>query len=106
MSIEQPDIIDGVGVRPDGSVEMLISDHLEWDHEQHLQMLTSKVEAYANAALSGLLVESYPPAEGKRVSIKLVCQHVPNAGVGPMLAAIEAQLRQVGIGFSQTELPD
>jgi hypothetical protein len=31
MSIEQADIIDEIGVRPDGAVEMLISDHLEWD---------------------------------------------------------------------------
>jgi hypothetical protein len=53
MSIEQADIVDGIGIRPDGAVEMPISDHLEWDGDQHLQLLAAKVEAYANSALSG-----------------------------------------------------
>ena len=58
MSIEQADVIDGIGVRPDEAVEMLISDHLQWDDEQHLELLATKVETYANAGLSGELVGS------------------------------------------------
>jgi hypothetical protein len=72
MSVEQADVIDGLGLRSDGTVEMLISDHLEWGGEQHLQLLAAKIDAYANAALSGQLVQSYPAAEGKQVRIKLV----------------------------------
>ncbi|HEY1604676.1 MAG TPA: DUF6572 domain-containing protein [Allosphingosinicella sp.] len=106
MSVEQADVIDGVGVRPDGTVEMLISDHLEWDGEQHLRLLESKVEAYANAVLSGQLVQDYPVAEGKPVCIKLVWQHVPNADAARCFEAVGEQLRRVGIEFTQATLPD
>jgi hypothetical protein len=107
MSVEQSDVIDGLGLRADGAaVEMLISDHLEWDGEQHLQLLAAKVEAYADAAMSGQLVESYPPAEGKQVCIKLVWQHVPNSDAVRFLEAVEQQLSAVGIEFTLTALPE
>lgn len=106
MSIEQADVIDGIGVRPDGAVEMLISDHLEWDDEQHLQLLAAKVEAYANAALSGELVQSYPAAQGKQLCIKLVWRHVPNADAARFFEALEGQLRGAGIEFASVALPD
>jgi hypothetical protein len=106
MSIEQADVIDGIGVRPDGAVEMLISDHLDWDDGRHLQLLAAKVEAYANSALSGELVQSYPAAEGKQVCIKLVWQHVPNAGAAQFFEALEGQLRAAGIEFASVALPD
>jgi len=106
MSVEQADVIDGMGVRPDGTVEMLISDHLEWDGEPHLQLLSSKVEAYANAALSGQLAQAYPAAEGKPVCIKLVWQHVPNANAARFFEMVEKQLSSVGIEFTQAALPD
>ena len=105
MSLEQADIIDGLGVRPDGVLEMLISDHLEWDDDQHLQLLAAKVEAYASAALSGQLVQSYPAAEGKRVCIKLVWQHIPNAAAAQFFDTLQEQLRGVGIDFAPTALP-
>lgn len=106
MSIEQAGVIDGVGVRPDGAVEMLISDHLEWDDEQHLQLLAAKVEAYANATLSGELARSYPEAEGKKVCVKLVWQHVPNAAAARFFDALGVQLGSVGIEFAAVALPD
>jgi len=107
MSVEQADVIDGVGLQADGTVvEMLISDHLEWSDPQHLQLLAAKVEAYANAALSGQLAESYAPAEGKKVCIKLVWQHVPNADAARFFEGVEKQLNSVGIAFAQTALPE
>jgi hypothetical protein len=106
MSVEQADVIDGLGVRPDGVVEMLISDHLEWDDDEHLQLLAAKVEAYANAALSGQLVQSYPAAEGKQVCIKLVWQHIPNNAAANFFDTLQEQLRGVGIDFSPAALPE
>ena len=106
MSVERVDVIDGVGIRPDGLVEMLISDHLEWQDELHLQLLASKVEAYANVALSGQLVQVYPAAEGKQVCIRLVWQRVPNVGAENFFEAVREQLRSVGIEFTHGALPD
>lgn len=105
MSIEQADIIDGLGVRQDGAVEMLISDHLLWDSDQHLQLLASKVEAYANAALSGQLAQVYPLAKDKPICIKLVWQHVPDPSAVRFFEAIEGQLKGIGIEFTQMALP-
>ena len=106
MSIEQADVIDAMGVRPDGAVEMLISDHLEWDDEPHLQLLSAKIETYVNAALSGQLVQVYPAAEGKPVCIKLVWRHVPNGSAARFFEAVGEQLRSVGIEFMQAALPE
>jgi hypothetical protein len=106
MSVEQADVIDGLGLRPEaGVVEMLISDHLEWN-EEHLRLLAAKVEAYANTALSGQLVQSYPRAEGKQVCIKLVWQHVPDADAARFFEAVSQQLDGMGIEFTQTALPE
>ena len=105
MSVEQTDIIDGLGVAADGAVEMLISDHLEWDNERHLEQLATKIEAYAGVIISGQLAEIYPAAEGRAVRIKLVWQHVPTAAAARVFETLEAQLRNVGIGFTQTALP-
>ena len=105
MSVEQADVIDGLGIGADGAAEMLISDHLEWDNERHLELLAAKIEAYANAALSGQLVDVYPAAEGKPVRIKLVWQHVPDAAASRFFEAVGGQLRSAGIEFSQTALP-
>lgn len=87
-----------------GTVELLISDHLEWD-DRHLQVLATKVEAYANAALSGQLAEAYPAAKGKPVCIKLVWQHVPNAEAARFFEAVAEQLRAMDLEFTQTALP-
>lgn len=105
MSVEQPDVIDGLGVRSDGAVELLISDHLEWDGDRHFQLLAAKVEAYVNAALSGQLTQTYPAAEGKRVCIKLVWQQLPNAAAARFFAALQEQLRSVDIDFAPVALP-
>ncbi len=85
---------------------MLISDHLEWHDDRHLQLLAAKVEAYANAAVSGELARSYPAAEGRQVRIKLVWQHVPNGGAASFFEALEGQLRGAGIEFASVALPD
>jgi hypothetical protein len=107
MSVEQPDIIDGLGLRPDGvTVEMVISDHLEWSDERHFQLLAAKVEAYANAVLTGQLAESYTQAQGKQVCINLIWQHVPNAAAAQFFETVGQQLHSVGIEFTQTALPN
>ena len=106
MSIESADIIDGIGLRSDGAVEMLISDHLEWDHEAHLQLLSSKIEAYANAVISGQLAQVYPAALDRPVCIKLVWRHAPNTGAARFFESLAEQLRGLGIEFNQAGLPD
>ena len=106
MSIQHPDVIDGIGLEDDGAkVVMLISDHLSWDDTAHVPLLVAKIEAYASAALSGQLMSSYPLSEGKPISVRLVYHDLPNGEAQLLLSGIGDQLRAVGIGFEHTSLP-
>jgi hypothetical protein len=106
MSIERSDIIDGVGITRDGSsVEMLISDHLEWGDARHLALIAAKVEAYANAALSDQLVGSFPAAIGKAVCISLIWENAPDAEGIRFLQDIAQQVAAAGLKFSHRPLP-
>jgi hypothetical protein len=106
MTVEQADIIDGVGLRKDGSaVEMRIYDHLEWNGPEHLRVLAAKLEAYANAVLDGQLAQSFPTAEGREVCISVVYQHKPNADAKRFFDTVEQQLASAGIGFTHMTLP-
>ena len=106
MTVEQTDVVDGIGLGRDGSnVVMLISDHHEWTDPEHLRMIGAKVEAYANAALSGQISASFPAAKGKPFVIQLVCKYPPDDAGLQCLAAIAGQLEGVGIGFEKVVLP-
>jgi hypothetical protein len=105
MSVENLNVIDGMGLDADRAV-MVISDHLEWGDPVHLSLLGAKIEAYANAALSGQLVESYPQAKDRPLAIKLVWQHEPDETAASFVETIRQQLDQVGIAFEHGPLPD
>lgn len=99
-------MIDGIGLEDAGAkVVMLISDHFSWDDPAHIPLLVAKIEAYASAALSGQLVSSYPPSEGKPISVRLVYHDLPHGEAERFLSGIGDQLKAVGIGFEYTPLP-
>jgi hypothetical protein len=106
MTVEQTDVVDGIGLGRDGSnVVMLISDHLEWANPDHLRMIGAKVDAYADAAMSGQISTNYPAAKGKAVIIQLVCKYPPDDAGLQCLAALAGQLERAGIGFEKVMLP-
>jgi hypothetical protein len=107
MTVEQIDVVDGVGLSRDGSVvELLISDHLGWNDPRHIQALAGKVEAYANAALSGQLVQAYPLAEGKQACIRLVYEYAPDSSAKRFLTPLREQLATTGIEFEHGPVSD
>jgi hypothetical protein len=107
MTIENADVIDGLGLRKDGScVEMLISDHLEWGNAAHLSLLAAKVEAYADAFRSGQVTEAVPAAEGKPAVIRLVWKHQPDLEAARVFNLVQQQLAGAGIGFEAGPLPE
>lgn len=106
MSVENADVIDGIGLRKDGScIEMLISDHLEWGDPSHLSLLAAKVEAYANAFLSGQVTGTLPAAQGKSAVIRLVWKHEPDLEAARLFSLVQQQLAGAGIGFEASPLP-
>lgn len=105
MTVEQTDIIDGIGIEPGGStVAMLISDHLGWDDPNDLSVRAAKIEAYVGIILSRSLADHYPPAADKPVVIKLVYKQVPNDQGARFLASVAKQLQVTGIRFEHGRL--
>lgn len=106
MTVEQNDVIDGIGLEPGGlAVAMLISDHLGWSNPRDIAVRAAKIEAYADVVLSGSLADHYPPAAEKPVLIKLIYKQSPNDEGARFLASVAKQLQAVGIGFEHTSLP-
>lgn len=98
MSIDNPDVIDAIGIdRETGEVILTISDHLEWEsfYEEHKLLLEEKLGKYLHFISSGQLLEDYPDGEGRKVRIDIV-QKYPQDERGHRLlnaanAFVEAQ---------------
>lgn len=73
MTVEQRKIIDFIGInKVEDTVDLVISDHLEWDEKnEHLLILQEKINDYLAAIESGEIVEKYPNAEGKKIVIRV-----------------------------------
>jgi hypothetical protein len=108
MSIENSEVIDGIGTSKDsGDVVLLISDHLTWDDEPgHFSMLERKIGKYVQFTMSPQLVVAVPDARARRVRIELVCQHRPTELAERFLVAAAEQLKGMDLGFSCRELPE
>lgn len=75
MSIDNPDVVDAVGIdRETGEVILTISDHLEWEesYEEHSSRLKAKIGQYLNFIISGQLIEDYPDGAGRKIRIDIV----------------------------------
>ncbi len=77
MSITETKVVDIIAVpewEPD-NVVLVITDHLEWGDKaqqgEHLLLLQEKINTYIAFIESGELLESYPPAKGKKPKIRI-----------------------------------
>jgi hypothetical protein len=70
MTVEEHGVIDFIGVEPNGSVVLTISDHLPWD-----EVKQQKINAYPRFIESGEIYEKYPDHRGRPVviSVALKC---------------------------------
>jgi hypothetical protein len=108
MTVENLDVIDGVGISKDnGEVVLTISDHLTWETpSEHFEILEGKIARYLDFIQSGQLLESVPDAAGRQVRISIFCNYPPTAHAHNFLIAAERQLGDVGVKLSFGELPD
>jgi hypothetical protein len=80
MSVSELDVIDFVAQRPDtNEMYFIISDHLAWDAEGHINALKSKVNAYVDYIQSDALLEAYPNANEKNHVIEVLYTTEPNS---------------------------
>jgi len=99
MSIDQISVVDAIGIdNTTGNVVLTISDHLKWDKE-HLHLLQEKINTYLVFVESGELIDSYPDARGRKVTINVVFKYVPDNNALKFLSEIDKILNESGLSF-------
>lgn len=100
MSVDQTDVVDGIGVDSvSGKVVLTISDHLEWSEDDHLLQLQEKVNTYLSFVETGELLNSYPDAKGRDVLINVVCKYPPDDRAVGFLRRVANIVDGAGIKF-------
>lgn len=82
MSVSELDKIDFTLKSDDGSITLVISDHLDWSEvDEHLHQLQEKINVYIGFIEGGELHRQFPEAKGKVVKIAVYGLHdlVPEA---------------------------
>jgi len=99
MSIEDPNVVDFIGTTSEGTVQLTISDHLEWDSEHYL-MLQEKLNTYLSFIESNEIYSSYPNANGRTIKIHLMCMHAPTDEALLFISKCSEIIQQTGVKFS------
>ena len=106
MTIEQADVIDGMGTdKVTGALVLTISDHLGWDNplDYHRDCLKRKLGAYIQFIESGQIRELHP--EPKSPTVRIFLLRRPSEEGQKMLAAARAVLSGRGYPLSYGPLP-
>ena len=79
MAVVDSRTIDFIGIDENsGDCVLTVSDHLEWDGEEHLIVLQDKLNSYLAFMESGELEAEYPDSEGRQIRIDVVVRHQPD----------------------------
>ncbi|WP_444890693.1 DUF6572 domain-containing protein [Microbulbifer sp. DLAB2-AA] len=98
MSIEDQSVIDVIGAASDGTVDLTISNHLEWS-ENSLFLLQEKINKYLAFIESGEIYSAYPNAKGKNLKITVVCKYEPSSEALQFLEQCTKIINEAGFGF-------
>ena len=101
MSVDQPKIIDFIGVdKGSGETILTISDHLDWTNShEHQLVLQDKINSYLAFIESGEIFEGYPGAKGRPVVIKIVFKHKPDQEGRRFLDRAKEVIERAGISL-------
>lgn len=105
MSITETKVVDIIAVpewEPD-SVVLVITDHLQWGDKaqqgEHLLLLQEKINTYIAFIESGELLESYPPATGKKPKIRINGLYEQPQQAEVFIDRVTEVLKEASIGF-------
>lgn len=105
MSVEQIDVIDFISLDVNtGDVTLTIADHLLWGTNEHLYTLQEKINSYLRFVESGEILESYPEAKDKEVTIQLIYKYEPVESDLRFLRHAEQVLSEAGFKFAHSRL--
>jgi hypothetical protein len=100
MSVLDSNVVDAVGIeRESGEAILTITDHLEWDGREHLLKLQEKINAYFRFIESGEIFQSYPEANGRQLTISVICLHQPDEEAATFFGRAKELAATEGIGF-------
>ena len=101
MSIEQTDVVDIISTdRFTGSVILTISDHLDWsDSTAHQLLLQTKLNRYLAFVESGEILQSYPNATGKQITLNVVFRFPPDDAGRAFLAKVRPIIEAAGFSL-------
>lgn len=101
MSVEQVDQVDFVSIERSSNIVVLtVSDHLDWSDElNHVRLLQDKLDAYLRFIEGGELMEQYPQARGRTITVEVVCKHEPTALGREFFGHTSQVLRAAQLGF-------
>lgn len=100
MSVEQTNIVDFIGINPDSqNVILTLVDPLPWTSgdRDHLFMLQEKVNSYLSFVESGEILNSYPEAKDREVTINIVFKYKPNGAALEFLERAQAAIQAAGM---------
>jgi hypothetical protein len=102
MAIDQTNVVDFIGIDPEGDeAQLIITDHLGWNEGEeqdlkHMYLLQEKVNSYIGFIESGEIFTTYPKARGKKIIVRVVAKHEMNDGGKDFFKKIEGALLASG----------
>jgi len=103
MAVDDFERIDIVSSDDEGSVVLIVSDHLDWsDSISHQRTLQRKLNVYLVFVKSGELLEKFPDAVGKPVVLRVVALHAPDPDGAEFLRRVRVAIEHAGLGFQHS----
>ena len=101
MSVEDSGVDDIVSVdRNGGHVVLTVSDHLDWsDSVAHQEALQKKLNTYLAFIESGEILERYPDARNRPVSLEVVFEFKPDRDGETFLIKARQVIESAGFQF-------
>ena len=99
MSVENSSVIDFISTK-DNIVTLTISDHLEWDAENHFELLEAKLNSYIDMLDNQSIYKLYPDSVGKELAIRVACKYQPDREAEKFLNSISEIFKNLPYHFS------
>jgi hypothetical protein len=101
MSITESNTVDFIGTnQATGEIELLISDHLDWNDELcHLELMQDKLNAYLRFIESGEMSTTYPQSVGRAIVIAWVGKFELSDQAIEFLRHATAVMAQAGVSL-------
>lgn len=106
MSIDQTDTVDFISInKAADEVFLTITDHLQWNSNEHLWLLQEKINAYLRFVESGEIFKTYPDAKNRKIVIDVRCKYRPDQSALNFLQRVIVVVEAAGFNIKYQHLP-